>query len=56
MVTGNSNAKVEKLGALEVCLGGRFLLPAQRTDNRERLLQFCVDSRLFQYELLTQFV
>ncbi|VDP89742.1 unnamed protein product, partial [Echinostoma caproni] len=42
-----STVTVGKLSASEACLGGHCALPCQRTDNGDRLLQFCADHHLF---------
>ncbi|CAM0512289.1 unnamed protein product [Fasciola hepatica] len=47
VLAGDFNAQVGKLSVSEACLGGRCALPAERTDNGDRLLQFCADNRLF---------
>ena len=41
VLAGDLNAQVGKLSSTESFLGGSFALPAQRTDNGDRLLQLC---------------
>ncbi|CAH8658448.1 unnamed protein product [Schistosoma rodhaini] len=47
VVAGDFNAQVGSLNQTERHLGGCFSIPAQRTDNGDRLLQLCSDNRLF---------
>ena len=47
VIAGDMNAQVGKLHSSEACLGGRFGLPAQRTNNGDRLLQLCAYHNLF---------
>ncbi|CAI2723096.1 unnamed protein product [Schistosoma spindalis] len=47
LVAGDFNAQVGSLNETERHLGGYFIIPAQRTDNGDRLLQLCSDNRLF---------
>ena len=47
VVAGDFNARVGSLNQPERHLGGCFSIPAQRTDNGDRLLQLCSDNRLF---------
>lgn len=47
LVAGNFNAQVGKPGSSEAILGKRCAVPAQCTDNGDRLLQFCADNHLF---------
>ncbi|KER31144.1 LOW QUALITY PROTEIN: hypothetical protein T265_13050 [Opisthorchis viverrini] len=47
VVAGDMNAQVGRLSASETQLGGRHGLDLELTDNGERLLQLCVDRRLF---------
>ncbi|CAH8485715.1 unnamed protein product [Schistosoma margrebowiei] len=47
LVGGDFNAQIGSLNQTERHLGGYFSVPAQRTDNGDRLLQLCSDNRLF---------
>ncbi|CAH8439570.1 unnamed protein product [Schistosoma margrebowiei] len=47
IVAGDFNAQIGSLSQTERHLGGYYIIPAQRTDNGDRLLQLCSDSRLF---------
>ncbi|KAH9583805.1 Craniofacial development protein 2 [Schistosoma haematobium] len=47
IVAGDFNAQVGKLSERERHLGGSYGVVAQRTDNGDRLLQLCLDNRLF---------
>ncbi|CAH8290604.1 unnamed protein product [Heterobilharzia americana] len=47
VVAGDFNAQVGRLSEAERHLGGTFGIPAERTDNGDRLLQLCSDNRLF---------
>ena len=47
VLAGDMNAQVGRLISVEMPLGGRFGVNAQRTDNGDRLLHFCADHRLF---------
>ena len=52
ILAGDLNAQVGKLSSSGYCLGSRFALPSQRTDNGERLLQFYATNRLFSCPVL----
>nr|AAX30501.1 SJCHGC04185 protein [Schistosoma japonicum] len=41
------NVEPSRLNQTEKHLGGSLDIPAQRTDNRDCLMQFCSDYRLF---------
>ena len=47
VVAGDFNAQLGRLDESERYLGGRFTIPANRTDNDDRLLQLCTDHNLF---------
>ncbi|CAH8440761.1 unnamed protein product, partial [Schistosoma bovis] len=47
LLAGDFNAQIGSLNQTERHLGGYFSIPAQGTDNGDRLLQLCSENRLF---------